>query len=290
MVKNTTLLISLIASLPSSAVENREFYKLADSVLKGGTSFNQEDIRDVSVQKNIPIHHRAIIEVAMLASVEEEPRYHIAISKATDYIGSGDVDWAKGYLQMQRGFLYGLLGDRDKGTKDLVAVLESERLSSINFIPDPLLDIMRKRTRDLSLDLDSLMKQTVGNYYMDFRKEGALPAESFRFFSLIKSPALRDKCLLQLKNRVGADEYEKITQSVKASDLNSKKISGPHENKSVYDERIQDLKLQGSPDQLRKNEIESEPSNHLWYLGMGLILGIGIASFFVSIRRSQCRS
>lgn len=295
MVKNIIVLLIFINLIfPALALENQGFYDLADSALKGGTKFTNEQIQDISQQTNIPIHHRIITQITMLGSVEEESRYLTAISKATDYVNNGDIEWAKDYLQMQRGFLYGLLGDRDKGMKDLVAVLNADRLASINSIEDPILDVMRKRTRDLSLDFDSLMKQTIGNYYMDFRKEGALPVEAFRYFNLIKSIAFRDKCLLQLKDRVGTAEYEKISQSVKVNNsiLDSKNTFDARESENVSIKRKQDLKSQESHNLLREKktkitEIKPELNNRFWYLGIGLILGISIMLILSFVRLSR---
>lgn len=279
----TFSLLLVILVIPSAAVEEQDFYNLADSVLKGGNKYTLEEIQDVSRLTAIPVHHRAIVEVSMLGSIEEESRYLTAIAKATDYIEYGTVDWAKGYLRMQRGFVYGLIGDRAKGTKDLEAVLAAEQLAFLNSEKDPLLDIMRKRARDLELELDSLMRQTVGNYYMDFRKDGILPTEAFRFFSSIKSKPFRAKCLLQLRERLGEDEYATLAESMKNFD--SENDSDTHESKTEgAGGRHENRKLHKSPVSLRErnNQIAATrpaPSNTYWFLGIGLILGLFLAFF-----------
>lgn len=297
MVKHIIILwvLLVILLIPSEAAVEQGFYELADSVLKGGTKYTLEEIQDVSELTEIPLHHRTIVEVSMLGSIEDESRYLTAIAKATDYIESGTVDWAKDFLRMQRGFAYGLLGEREKGAKDLETILDAERLVFLNSVNDPILDIMRKRSRDLAVELDSLMRQTVGNYYMDHREKGSLPIEALGYFSSIKSKPLRDKCLLELKSRLGNDEYEKLVESSKnvRHNIHSKKKLSNEAKSNSNGESQEDRELPRSTDLLRKEQnveivvTKTVPSNPFWYLGIGLILGFFLAILLVRIRQSK---
>lgn len=205
------LFISLALQIPSTGEGREDFYKTADAVLKGGKEYSLDDIQYISNYSDIPLHHRTIIEIQMLSSIEDLSRYQTAIEKATNYIESGDVVWAQDYLLMQRGFAYGLVGEREKGVIDFKNLLSKDSIDSFDSVNDPILEIMRKRRPNLAQSFDSIIKQSVGNYYMDFRKEGILPIEAYKYFNSIKIKEFREKCLERLKSRIGDEKYLEIS-------------------------------------------------------------------------------
>lgn len=152
----------------------------------------------------------------MLMGIDDDVRYEAAIGKCTHYMETGTLEWAKEYLQMLRGFCYGLRGKRESGVNDLKPILEHGMISSWDETEDIILDMMRKKQPNLALTYDSIMREAIGNYYMDFRKEGMLPEEAYRYLNSIKVKPKRDQNLKQLRYRMGDEAYAKLVETMKA--------------------------------------------------------------------------
>lgn len=204
---------------------NPDLSKFAGEVFKGGKVFDESEISDVSAHEDWSSYHRTILEVQMLASVEDPNRYQRAIDIASTYIASGKVDWVRDYLKMQRGFLYMLKGDRETGITDLEDLVNQHAFNGIQEINDPILETMRIRQKNLSTYFNDVMRQSIGHHYLDFRKDGMLPEKAFQYFDGIKAATLREKCMEQLKERLG-DGSEAIIKGFE-NDFNESKQHEP---------------------------------------------------------------
>jgi hypothetical protein len=54
---------------------------------------------------------------------------------------------------------------------------------------------------------DSVMRQSLGFYFLDNHKDAPIPEEAYQYFSGIKADFLKEKCLEQLKQRIGEKPY-----------------------------------------------------------------------------------
>lgn len=283
---NLCLLISLALAIPCVGEKLEDFYKTADAVLKGGKEYSLEEVQYISTYSNIPLHHRTIIEIQMLSSVEDHSRYQAAIEKATKYIELGDVRWAQDYLLMQRGFAYGLTGDRERGVNDFKHLLNKNSIHSLDTINDPILEIMRKRRPNLADSFDSIIKQSVGNYYMDFRKEGIMPLEAYKYFNSIKIKGFREKCLDRLRSRIGENKYlETVDLSKQNSDSGNpaneaerNSVNGTQSVSKKDSRADKHNNNRGQKENSITQEEQNKPSVMIWGFSILLIL---VMVFFV---------
>ena len=236
---------SFILSICAQASDFGDVASFSSKVFKGGNTYSQEEIESVANNNQWSEHHRIILEVQMLASMDDPTRYQKAINIATGYIDSGTIDWVKSYLRMQRGFLYNLSGDRESGNQDLQAVVDGELLTDFGSIDDPVVAAMKLRHGNLELSFDSVMRQSIGHYYLDFNKDGTDSVKAFHYFNGIKNDKLREKCMIQLKNRIG-DDFDKLYQkkvSRNYTDESSSSCSTLNNYKSTQPQRAKKKKI-----------------------------------------------
>jgi hypothetical protein len=189
------------------SADPRDLATVAREVFKGGKPYTESEIASVRSRSDIPEYQRTILEVQMLGSVEEKARYERAVEISTEYIDSGSIPWVRDFLRMQRGFTFNLLGEREKGASDLKFLIDNQKSSDIAAASDVLLSIMKERNADLDLYFDSVMRQSLGFYFLDFHKEAPLLNGAYQYFSGIRADLLKDKCLEQLKKRIGEKTY-----------------------------------------------------------------------------------
>jgi hypothetical protein len=119
--------------------ESRQIDDIAREVFRGRQKYTIPEIDSVVSRSDLLPYQRVILEFQMLCGVEDESRYRRSIEISSDYIESGDITWVKDFLKMQRGFIFGLLGEREKGAADLKDLIDSEKASDINAADDVLL-------------------------------------------------------------------------------------------------------------------------------------------------------
>jgi hypothetical protein len=220
---NYALSLGLIGILTAGV--DPDIAKFSKEVFKGGRVYDETEIRDVSAHKDWSDHHRAILEVQMLASAGDPKSYQRAIDIASNYIATGKNDWARNFIRMQRGFVHMLNGQQDKGLVDLEDLVNRNAFDGIEKVHDPILDSIRIRQRNLETYFNDVMRQDIGHHYLDFRKEGAHLEKAYHFFIGIKSAKLREECMAQLRDRLG-DGYEEKIQSFEKNFIDSQRTEG----------------------------------------------------------------
>ncbi len=183
-------------------------------LFKGGYEYDYEEIKSVLSNGNWTSDQKAILEVQMLASMQNNGRLEEAIQAASKYISTGNVEWAVNFLTMQRGFLRMLNSQFEEGNEDLETALESGFLNDIDNVSDILLDGIRYRNKNLSVYLNDAARQSIGYYYLDRLATGSNPQDAYKNFIEIKSKNIREESIEQIAHRLG-DTYPEFTESVK---------------------------------------------------------------------------
>ncbi len=203
--KSKILLIFISLIVAVSADLPRDVPALISLVFNGHRAFSLEEIDHIKERENIEDHHKAILLTQMFASVDDADRYKAAISVAENYIEHGDVPWVRDFLEMQRGFLLGLKGDRKQSAMVLENKLENNRFGELSKVDDFFLDEMIEKHGDLETFFHDLICSSLGFYYLDFAGPDQDPEKSYVFFSLIKMEGLRKKNLKQISLRQNID-------------------------------------------------------------------------------------
>ena len=268
----------------SCASVDHELSAFAGSVFKGGKVFEESEITDISTHNNWSRHHRVILEVQMLASADDSTRYQRAIDIASNYIASGEVGWAMDYLKMQRGFLYKLNGNQESGIIDLEELVDRHAFNDIQEIDDPILEAMKTRQKNLAIYFNDVMRQSIGHYYLDFRKEGILPEKAYQYFIGINAATLREKCLDQLRERLGGNNeaiikgYEKNYNSAQQHETVTNPRDGlPRQEPPREWKREARKNVPTSSDIARPN---NGVTGFLWLI-VFLAIVVGIGAYFV---------
>lgn len=197
-------------------------------LFKGGYQYNHEEIKSVLSHGTWTTDQKAILEVQMLASMENNGRLEEAIQAASNYISTGNVEWAVNFLTMQRGFLRMLNSQFEEGNKDLETALDSGFLNNIDNVNDILLDGIRYRNKNLSSYLNDAARQSIGYYYLDRLETGSNPHKAYENFIEIKSKKIREESINQISYRLG-DAYPEFTESIK--NIKPKKFDDPNPQK-----------------------------------------------------------
>lgn len=259
-------------------------------VFKGGKAFGQDEIAWVATHPDWEDHQKVILQTQMLGSVEDLARYRQAIDLATHYIESGRIEWARDYLRMQRAFAYNLTEDREIGNTELEMLVDRDAFKMVSEIRDPLMNSIRVRQKDLPNYLNDAMRQSIGHYYLDFRKAGSLPEKAFYYFDGIKSNGLREKCMIQVKDRTG-EAFEQLNSANVHSRFAPNGASGSNSNnESLKIANSGDIDL-GSRESKKAVKLEKRSFLTLlisakWIVGFAVVI-VGLIGYLTLRLRSD---
>ena len=200
--EKTIAVMVLMSSLALAVKKELSGMSVEDTValvFKGEREFTQEDIHAVSQNSNLARYQKVILRCQMLAASETPERLAQAIGIADDFIETSEESWGRTYVQVQRGFLLKLAGKRDQGSRELEQVLRESKFEEFSEVDDPIFSA-HSESQAANDRINDAIRETLGLYYLDYVATPD-PAKAYAFFSGIRMPGLRDRCLKQIKTR-----------------------------------------------------------------------------------------